>query len=242
MGETAEISIDLRPITLSVVVMAFNEEENLPVLLPRLKAWLDGNHRISEWEVVVVDDGSQDRTARTVLAQADSEPRFRLVRHSRNRGMGAAIRSGYNACRLEYVTQLPADLQVPPEVLDRFLRFVPSHDIVVSVYEDRGDDMRRRVLAAGYRTFARVLLGQRADYTGTMMFRREWVDRIRITTDSFVANLEFPLKMLNLGARSCLVRFTPSPRLHGESKVANMKRIRFVATELVALRLRGLKF
>lgn len=228
-------------VTLSVVVMAYNEEENLPSLLEALCAYLEDHDKVRGWEVVVVDDGSSDGTVGVVEGWSRREPRVRLKRHRQNRGMGAAIKTGYLAAQCEYVTQLPADFQVPPETFDLFLPHVPENDIVLSVYSDRGEKLTRRILASGYRVIARLLLGQRADYTGTMMFRREYIDRVEITTDSFVANLEFPLKVLNRGARSHLVTFAPQPRLSGRSKVANSRRILFVFKELLALRRRGLQ-
>ena len=226
------------PVSLSVVVMAYNEEENLPHLLEALTAYLDAHPRVRAWEVVVVDDGSTDGTAGVVEEWSGRFEGVRLVRHPHNMGMGAAIRTGYGHARCDFVTQLPADFQVPPDTFDLFLPHVPDCDIVLSVYENRGEGPTRRLLAAGYRAVAGLLLGQRADYTGTMMFRRELVDRITITADSFVANLEFPLAALDLEAKMQLVTFTPSPRRAGESKVANSRRILFVFKDILALRRR----
>jgi len=149
--------------SLSVVVMAFNEEECLPLLLKRLVDWLCVNPRLSAWEILVVDDGSTDGTAALAAAAALEEPRIRLLTHDRNRGMGAAIRTGYNAATSDFVTQLPADLQVPPETLDLLLAFVPEQDIVLSVYEDRNDTPLRNFLSKGYRVASRLILGRRGD-------------------------------------------------------------------------------
>lgn len=227
-------------ITLSVVVMAYNEQDNLPHLLSALSGYLTSHPRVSDWEAIVVDDGSVDDTAAATETFAAGEPRVKLLRHGRNEGMGAAIRTGYNAAAMDFVTQLPADFQVPPETFELFWPHVPQHDIVLSVYEDRGERPVRRLLAWGYRQVARLILGQRADYTGTMMFRRTLLDGVTLGANSFVANLEFPLKALNRGASSHVVTFVPSPRLSGTSKVANTRRIAYVFGELLALRRRGL--
>jgi glycosyltransferase involved in cell wall biosynthesis len=240
MGTSGRIDQGLEPISLSVVIMAFNEEANLPHLLPLVIEYLSGHRRISDWEILVVDDGSTDGTAREVAEAAQREPRIRLLRHPENRGMGAAIRTGYEAACCDFVTQLPADLQVLPTVFDRFLPYVPAHDLVLSVYEDRNERPIRRVLSRGYRIVGRLLMGQRADYTGTMLFRRSLLEGVEITSDSFVANLEFPLKALNRGASHALVTFVPEPRFSGASKVANSRRIWFVFKELLGLRRRGL--
>ncbi len=228
-----------RDYSLSIVVMAYNEEENVGPLLDELVAWLEARH-LSDWEVLVVDDGSTDSTAARVSSHVEREPRIRLLRHERNLGMGAAIRTGYAAARCDFVTQLPADHQVPPATLDLFLPHLPHTDLVLSVYTDRGDDWTRRLMSTGYRIVARLLLGQRADYTGTMVFRRKLLDSIPLTTDSFVVNLELPLKALKRGASFRIVHFVPSPRRSGESKVLGSRRIARVVRELVELRRLGI--
>lgn len=231
----------MRRVSLSIVVMAYNEESNIGPLLEQVEAWAGGQARLSDYEVVVVDDGSTDGTADVVVAYAQKNVKVRLVRHLRNSGMGAAIRTGYDHVLCEYVTQLPADGQVPPQELDRFLAYVPECDLVLSVYDQRGDGLVREVLSWGYKSLARLILGQRADYTGTMVFRRTLLYSSRVHSNSFVANLEFPLKALNRGARAALVTFRPSPRMSGVSKVVGTRRILNVAKELVALRIRGVE-
>ena len=105
---------------LSIVIMAYNEEDNLPVQLKRTRDFLEGHG--SRWQIVVVNDGSDDRTGAVADEWAAEDPeRIIAVHHPVNRGMGAAIRNGYAAATLGWITQLPADCQVDPRVFDAFL-------------------------------------------------------------------------------------------------------------------------
>lgn len=226
-------------VDLSVVIMAFNEEDNLPVQLERTVRFLEAT--CSDWQVVVVDDGSSDDTATVAREWVDRHPgHVDLVQHPENQGMGAAIRSGYGAARCTWVTQLPADCQVDPEVFERFLPHLDTCDIVLSVYRDRGDTLGRRMLSQAFYLFVRLVVGARGDFTGTMVFRRTLLDEVpTLHSDSFFLNLEFPIQVLRMGAPHAVVEIEAQPRLHGQSKVANLRRIRLVAREAVAMRLRG---
>jgi len=233
------VSITSSEFSLSVVIMAFNEEANLPVQVDRTVAFLEGH--TADWQIVIVDDGSADRTGAIADDYASARPEHIVaVHHEVNRGMGAAIRNGYAAARCEWVTQLPADCQVDPQVFVRFLEHVPAVDLVLSVYRQRDDGWRRKVLSWGFQTFVRLLLGQRGDFTGTMLFRRTLLDQVgALHSESFFVNLEFPIRALKLGASHALVEIEAQPRLHGESKVANTRRIKTVIREALAMRRRS---
>jgi glycosyltransferase involved in cell wall biosynthesis len=223
---------------LSIVIMAFDEEDNLPVQVERTVAFLSGAMR--DWQIVIVDDGSRDRTGDVADQWAARYPgHIDVVHHGTNRGMGVAIRNGYAAARCDWVTQLPADCQVDPRVFTRFFAHVPGVDIVLSVYRERDDGLKRAVMSKTFQLLVRALIGQRGDFTGTMLFRRDLLDRVgTLHSDSFFVNLEFPIRALRTGATHALVEIEAQPRLHGRSKVANFRRIQLVVREAVAMRRR----
>ena len=230
------------PLSLSVVIMAFNEEANLPVQVERTMRFLDG--ATSTWQIIIVNDGSVDATGEIADDYAARHPeRFHIVHHPHNRGMGAAIRNGYAAATCEWVTQLPADCQVDPEVFSRFLPHTSEVDLVLSVYRQRDDSWQRKVLSWGFQTFVKMTLGERGDFTGTMMFRRSLLKRVgELHSESFFVNLEFPIRALRSGVTHRVVEIEAQARLHGVSKVANTNRIKTVVNEAFAMRRReGMK-
>lgn len=120
---------------LSVVIPAYNEESRLPTTLETLRGYLSGR----EHEVVVVDDGSSDRTAEVA-------ERFgcRVVRHPRNLGKGAAVKSGVLASRGNPVLVTDADLAAPITELPKLEKALKSGaDIAIGSREDPGAEVKR---------------------------------------------------------------------------------------------------
>src|ERR1051326_3116358 len=102
---------------LSVVIPAFNEEQRLPATLDRIQEYLAG--KPWRWEIVVVDDGSADGTARLVEARAARNPAIRLLRYGANRGKGYAVRYGMTRAAGERRLMCDADLSTPIEEIEK---------------------------------------------------------------------------------------------------------------------------
>jgi dolichyl-phosphate beta-glucosyltransferase len=130
----------------SVVLPAYNEEERLPAGLERVLVFLGGQPFTSE--VVVVDDGSRDRTPDIVRERAAAGlPKgveLRLVQHQQNRGKGAAIRTGMLEAAGRFIFFMDADLATPPEETAKLLEQLRAGAPVVigSRIQPDGSDMR----------------------------------------------------------------------------------------------------
>jgi glycosyltransferase involved in cell wall biosynthesis len=222
---------------LSVVMFAYDEEQNLHTVVGELLAWLAVHE--PEAELIVVDDGSHDRTAeraRELLAGT----RHRVVQHDRNRGIGAALKTGVRAARGTWVTFLPADGQIEPSAIGtlRAEQRLSGADVVFSVYSDRNDGLKRKLTSWGVRALIRGLHGVRMRSDGPYLFRRALFDPDALPPDSFFLNFEFPIRMLARGVPASEVTIRCRPRLAGQSKSASLRVIGIVGRELVELRLR----
>ena len=123
---------------LSIVIPAFNEEGSIGHCLHEFRAYL-GRLGLT-WEIVVVDDGSIDGTGAVVEQHAASDPRIRVILGGRA-GKGAAVRRGMLEARGAWRFMADADLAMPPDNLDRFMRAAnstPSPDIVIGSREAQG--------------------------------------------------------------------------------------------------------
>lgn len=223
--------------SLSVVVCAFDEEENVGPVLEELLSYLRA--RADDFEVLFVDDGSRDATAERARDVARSEPRVRVLRHDRNRGIGVALKTGYASVGMEFVTFLPADGQIDPAELDLFLDPALRADLVTSRYAHRDDSAWRLFLSKGLRVLVRVLAGGRAPSQGIYVVRREALSRLPLRSDSFFLNLELPLRAEKAGMRVETVTMHARARRSGASKSSGLRHVRIVFTELVRYRLRG---
>jgi glycosyltransferase involved in cell wall biosynthesis len=153
----------------SAVVAALNEEDSLEAFYARMVPVLD--ELFSDWEMIVVDDGSTDRTAAILRELHERDPRVRAVRLSRNFGSHAAIAAGLDHARGDLAVILAADLQDPPEVIPEFVaRWREGYEIVWGAREARDDPPLRRWFARGFYGLVRRTALPGIPRTGTGSF------------------------------------------------------------------------
>lgn len=127
---------------LSIVIPAYNEEHRIVPTLETIRAWLDEQE--FEAEVVVVDDGSTDDTVAVCEAALDGVP-HRVLRHERNRGKGAGLKTGMVAADGEFVLFTDADLSTPIEHATEFLAaHATGAPVVIGTRKSAGASVLRR--------------------------------------------------------------------------------------------------
>jgi len=140
-------------IALSVVVPIKDEIDTLPELTRRLFDVLTGD--LSESEIIYVDDGSSDRSARWIADRHTEDPRVKLVRLSRNFGHQAAVTAGLAHASGNAVVLMDGDLQDPPELIPALLqKWREGYEIVHTVKTRRSESWARRV---AFRAFYRMI-------------------------------------------------------------------------------------
>ncbi|WP_407276340.1 glycosyltransferase family 2 protein [Halothiobacillus sp. DCM-1] len=219
-------------VRISCIVPAFNEAENLPALLAALKAQLDA--LTTQWEIVLVDDGSRDATRQVLAAYADW-PGLVVLHLSRNFGKEAALSAGLDFARGEAVFLLDADLQHPvammPVMLDAWRA---GAQMVYLVRANRDDEpWWKRV---GSLTLYRLI-----NYGAVVQVPADASD-FRLLDAKVVAALrQLPernrfMKGLYawVGFRTQALPYTPDPRLHGQSSFSGRRLLGLALTGLTA--------
>lgn len=189
------------PALLSLCLPAYNEEANIEDTLDGACAILPAF--VERFEVVVVDDGSRDRTAEIVTRYAVGRPEVRLVQHERNRGYGAAVSTGLRAARGDLVAFTDADGQFSLLDLPWFLTRITYHDVVIGYRYRRADPWHRSVNAWGWNRLVRLFLGVRVRDLDCAfkVFRREVVDRLELTATGAAINAQILAQCVHAGMR-----------------------------------------
>ncbi|MEV6411746.1 glycosyltransferase family 2 protein [Kribbella sp. NPDC051718] len=219
---------------LSVVVPMYDEEEVLPIFFERMHPLLDGLG--ISYEVLVVDDGSRDKTAALVTDATARWPQLRLVRLLRNSGHQAALSAGFRRARGEYLVTIDADLQDPPEVIAELLATARDKDVdvVYGVRSDRSSDSwpKRTTARMYYRLMCR-LVGKEIPFDAGdfRLVSRRVVDAVNgLPEDGRVFRLVIPW----LGFPSAEVPYVRAVRAAGVTKYNWTKMFRLAFDSVTA--------
>jgi dolichol-phosphate mannosyltransferase len=205
---------------LSLIIPAYNEEPSIRQAVAEAEAALP---RVAEtFEILVVDDGSRDGTARVVEECARTNPHVRLLRLPENRGYGAALRAGFEAARFDRVAFTDADCQFDLHDLSRLLPLTREADIAAGWRIDRKDPWQRRFFSWGYNRLAQFLLGTRVRDIDCALkvFRRGALDHLLPESRGFFVNTEMLTRARQLGLKVAERGVCHRPRSRGLSKVS----------------------
>jgi glycosyltransferase involved in cell wall biosynthesis len=227
---------------LTLFFPTFNEEENVAETVRRalddVGPLVDGSI-----EVLIVDDGSTDKTPELADALAASDGRVR-VHHQPNRGYGGALRAGFENARGELVGFSDCDLQFDLREMARLLARLDDGargpvDAVIGYRLRRRDPPHRIFIAKAYNAIVSATFGLRVrDIDCAMkLFRREVFDGLRLETDSPFLSAELLIKLKARGERIAQLGVTHYPRAAGQNTGASFRKILRTFRDIGRLRL-----
>jgi glycosyltransferase involved in cell wall biosynthesis len=225
---------------LSYFFPAHNEEANLRGLVEEA---LETLPTLAEsFEIIVVDDGSRDATPRIADELAAADPRVRVVHHPKNRGYGAALRSGFAASRHELLAFTDGDRQFHVIDLGRLTaRYLEGDaDAVVGYRIKRADPLVRTLYAKAYRLANRIFFGLRVTDVdcACKLFRRDALAGISVESGGAFFSAELLIKLRSLGRRVVEVGVPHYPRTAGSPTGAKPQVVLRAVRDFWSLRLR----
>ncbi len=220
---------------LSVFLPCHNEEENVTRVVDNFRSQLD--RFALQHEIIIVNDGSRDRTGQLADALAASVPGIKVVHHPVNRGYGGAVISGIRAATLPYVLLCDGDGQFDAGELDHLVPMVPQYDVVVGRRVRRADRLIRRLNGKAWTALVRMLFKIRITDIdcGFKLFKREFIRDLDLRARGAMISTELMVKVAARGARIAEVEVGHLPRLAGEQSGASPKVIIRAFMELFRL-------
>lgn len=226
----------LDPLSLTITFPCYNEEANVErVTLAALKM---GRRVAKDLEVVIVNDGSRDRTGEIADRLAAEHPEVRVVHNRPNKGYGGALSAGFRAATRNWVFYTDGDGQFDFEEIDRLLPLLRDHDIVSGFRMNRRDPLIRRLNALCWGSLVNVVFGLwLRDIDGAFkIYPRTLFDRIEMKSTGALIDTEVLARAKRLGYRIGQVGVTHYPRTAGQQTGANFRVILRAFKELFKLR------
>jgi dolichol-phosphate mannosyltransferase len=226
LGENPKIDI-------SVVVPVYNEEENLPVLIPQIAEVLRPLGKT--YEMIFVDDGSKDRSRRLLKEMAPHYPQIRVLGFKKNCGETAAGAAGLKEARGEIVITIDADLQNDPKDIPRMLEYLRDYDMVTGWRQKREDSWVKRITSKIANRIRNGLSGEEIQDSGCTFraYKRECLQNLKLYKGMhrFIPTL---VKME--GYRVIEIPIAHHPRRFGVSKYTTWNRMWRAFIDLLAVK------
>jgi len=207
--------------SISVVLPAFNEEENLPSTIADALRYLPTCFR--DFEIIIVNDGSSDRTGQIARKLEADHPAIKVIHHTANAGYGAALRDGFGAAVKDLVFFTDADGQFSFSDLAAFAPLIEHRDMVLGYRKDRRDNRLRKLVARSGNALASRALGihVRDINCAFKLFRRDLLERIPLSSNGALINTELLTYAARAGWTFEEVPVTHYPRKHGKPTGGN---------------------
>jgi dolichol-phosphate mannosyltransferase len=220
---------------LSAVIPAYNEQDVLPVSIAEAVEALED---IAErWELLIVDDGSKDRTAGIVSEWSAKDPRVKLLKQPRNLGYSKALIRGFREAQYEFVCYTDADAQFDVHEVRDLYDHIEGVEMVVGYRKKRQDPSIRLLTSAVYNILQGMVLGVRVRdcNCALKLFRRDFLQALPLDSDAFLIDAELFARTQRAGGRWREVGVTHRPREQGSTTV-KVSTITETLRELWALR------
>jgi glycosyltransferase involved in cell wall biosynthesis len=222
--------------SVTAVFPAFNDAGTIPSMV--IMAFKALPRVTDDYEVVVVNDGSQDYTGEVLAELASIYPRLRVVTHPRNRGYGATLRTGFGQASKEWIFYTDGDAQYDPHELVLLAQALRDDTDIANGYKiSRSDPLHRVIIGRVYHYLVKFVFGLPLRDTDCdfRLFRRSLVGQVELESDSGTIALELVKKFHDAGARFVEVPVHHYHRAYGQSQFFNFRRLWRTAVQLSQL-------
>ena len=213
--------IHTHKLTLTVVMPALNEKANISLALQNTLDALDSF--AIDGEIIVVNDGSTDRTPEIIKEFEENDGRVRSIDHDKPHGIGAAFWEGVDAAAHDVVTMFPGDNENDPWEILRYFNLLEQVDMVIPfVYNKETRSVFRNILSLAYRFIINTTFRVNCNYTnGTVMYRKSIIKETPYRSSGFFFQTDLLIRSMKRGYLFAEVPYRLGQRLEGKSKAVS---------------------
>jgi glycosyltransferase involved in cell wall biosynthesis len=223
-------------VSISVFFPCYNEQDNITRVVEQALTVLEKLN--ADFEVIIVNDGSSDRTGQIVDEIAGQKDRVKVVHHGTNLGYGAALQSGFKAATKELVFYTDGDGQFDINEMPPLLRLMEHYDIVSCYRLNRQDNLIRKINGWCWTKLVCLLFGMkiRDIDCAFKLYKREIFDNIKVVSTGALIDAEILARAVRKGYRVTQQGIHHYPRTAGAQTGANLRVILRAFKELLRLR------
>jgi len=221
--------------SLSVFFPCYNEQDNIERVV---KTAIDALALLKiDYEIIIVDDGSKDKTGQIADQLAAKDFHIKVVHHHPNLGYGAALQSGFKAATKEYVFYTDGDGQFDIKELPLLFKYTADYDIVTGFRINRQDNLARKINAFCWTTLVNLLFGMKIKDMDCAfkLYKRQIFDNIKLKSTGALINTEIFARANNKGFKVFQLGVHHYPRTAGRQTGAKLTVILRAFKELFAL-------
>ena len=208
---------------ISAFFPAHNEEANIEELTRKTLKVL--SEICEDYEVIIVNDGSKDRTKEIGEALAEKDPHIRILSHETNRGYGAALKTGFYNSRFEWVFFTDGDGQFDVSEIKELAKYSDKADLITGYRIKRHDPFIRKVNAFAWGTLVKLLFGFRVKDVDCAfkLIKKEIIDKAKLESEGALISTELLAKATRMGYRIFETGVHHYPRRAGTQTGAKIK-------------------
>ncbi|MBI3306832.1 MAG: glycosyltransferase family 2 protein [Candidatus Omnitrophica bacterium] len=221
--------------SLSIIIPALNEEKNIREACLGVAALAE--QHLSDYEILVFDDASQDRTADVVRELQKHNSKILLFQNPVNRGLGYNYWAGIDNARCPYALMVPGDNEVISESLHEIFQKIGTSDIIISYSTNpKLRPLSRQIVSNLFTGILNLLFGLKVRYyNGPCVIRTDFARKFRGATTSFAYMAVLLIKLLKSGASYQHLTFTLQARKYGRTSAFRLKNIINVINDILQL-------
>ncbi len=225
---------DLMKSSISIIITAMNEEGNLESVVDKVVEAV--GPRFDEYEILIVNDGSGDKTGEIAERLAEKNPTIQATHNLQNMGLDYSYRRGIRLASKRYIAWIAGNDLIRPQGYEDIFDAIGQADIVSTYLSTDVRGLSRRIISRAFPLVMNILFGLKLKYyTGPCVYKSEIIKHVKVTTQGSAAVAEILLRSIKAGHSYVAVGLHPLKRTSGRTKSFRLKNFVYIGQAMTKL-------